>query len=67
MILPLVCGELFGQQNVKSALAIIFVYQGLSIVVATFTAGKPAFLNSKTLITIFLQINLCFMHNQFYQ
>ena len=38
-LLPLVCGELFGQENVSSGTAIIFVYQGCSIILGSFSAG----------------------------
>ena len=38
-LLPVVCGELFGAKNVKSGMAIIYVYQGISIAVAAFSSG----------------------------
>ena len=39
-LLPITCTELFGKENVQSALAINFLYQGLANVVSTFSAGK---------------------------
>ena len=53
-LLPVVCGELFGSENVKSGMAIIHVYQGLSIVVASFASGIIVFA-----VHLLLRICLC--------
>lgn len=39
-LLPIVCGDLMGQENVTSALGINFVYQAGSVFIGTFAAGK---------------------------
>ena len=39
-LLPTAFSELFGKDNVQTVMAINFVYQGVSQIVATFAGGK---------------------------
>ena len=39
-LLPITCVELFGKENLQSALAINFVYQGVAHIVYAFGAGE---------------------------
>ena len=39
-LLPITLAELFGKENVQSAMAINFVYQGVANIASTFSAGR---------------------------
>lgn len=38
-LLPIAYGELLGRENIQSAMAVNFVYQGLGSITSTFTIG----------------------------
>ena len=39
-LIPIVSGDLLGKENLYSAMSINYFYQGLSLIVCTFSAGK---------------------------